>query len=145
MELNINDFKNLMNGGIGAMREGIENREKILDGIGKLKDNVNKEFEKFKDTLSFYTVDDILNHNYEVFNYSNLYEYFKNQTESEDLYELMESLLSENSIDIIINFLNQENILYQFYQENLKYDSGDMTSTWEDINDLIINYIKNYC
>ena len=141
MELNINDLRNLMNGGIGAMREGIENREKILEGIKNLKQNVNKEFMDFKDTLSFYTVDDILNHNYEIFNYSNLYEYFKTGV----IEDLLDVLLSEIPIGDIMNFLNQENILYQLYQENLKCDSGDMTSTWDDINELIINYIKNYC
>ena len=138
MELNINDLRNLMNGGIGAIREGIENREKILEGIKNLKYNVNKEFENFKDTLSFYTVDDILNHNYEIFNYSNLYEYFKTGV----VEDLLDVLLSEIPIDNIMNFLNQENILYELYQENLRYDSGDMTSTWDDINELIINYIK---
>lgn len=144
MELTKKDFENLMfNGGINAMREGLEYKQIICEEITKLQERVKKEFEELKHEIDEMSTDDIIFYNYKIYTYCNLHLFFT-ENEPEMLYNyLINELISEYGItknQIGIFFL-QNNILYQLYEADLNYDTGSQTGSWEDIKFLI----KDFC
>lgn len=145
MELTIRDLENLMfNGGINAMRKGLEYKQIICEEITKLQDRVKKEFEEFKHEIYEMTTDDIIFYNYKIYTYCNLHLFFTEHT-PEQLYDYMYDKMLENRItknQIGIFFL-KNNIIYELYEADLNYDTGSQTGSWEDISYLIIDYLKS--
>ncbi len=145
MELTIRDLQNLMNGGITKMREGLEYKQTICEELEKLQERIKKEFEEFKHEIDTMSTDDIIYNNYKIYTYCNLYHFFTEQ-DSETIYnQLIIRLLEDNfSKDKISYFFLIENILYQLYDADLSYDSGPQTGTFDDIINLIVDFLYIY-
>ena len=145
MELSIKDLENLMfNGGINAMREGLEYKQIICEEITKLQERVKKEFEELKHEIDEMTTDDIILNNYKIYTYYNLYLFFTEQ-EPEMIYDdliikLLEECITKNQIG---QFFLINNILYQLYDGDLSYDTGSQTGSYDDIINLIIDFCRD--
>lgn len=145
MELTIRDLENLMfNGGINAMREGLEYKQIICEEITKLQERVKKEFEELKHEIDEMTTDDIIFYNYKIYTYCNLHLFFTEHS-PEQLYdyvidELLKANISKNQIGI---FFLKNNIMAELYETDCNYDTGSQTGSWEDIKYLLIDYCKS--
>lgn len=142
MEITIRDLENLMfNGGINAMREGLEYKQIICEEITKLQERVKKEFEELKHEIDEMTTDDIIFYNYKIYTYCNLHLFFTDPN-PEDLYDLLIVQLLNKGVtkDQISYFLLIKNVLYQLYEYDLNYDSGSQTNSWNDITDMIFDF-----
>lgn len=145
MELSIKDLENLMfNGGINAMREGLEYKKIICEEITKLQERVKKEFEELRHEIDEMSTDDIIFYNYKIYTYCNLHLFFTEHT-PEQLYDhmydkMLENSITKNQIDI---FFLKNNIIHELYEADLNYDTGSQTGSWEDISYLIIDYLKS--
>ena len=145
MELTIRDLENLMfNGGINAMREGLEYKQIICEEITKLQERVKKEFEELKHEIDEMTTDDIIFYNYKIYTYCNLHLFFTEHS-PEQLYdyvidELLKANISKNQIGI---FFLKNNILAELYEADCNYDTGAQPGSWEDIKYLLIDYCKS--
>lgn len=145
MELTIRDLENLMfNGGINAMREGLEYKQIICEEIQKLQECVNKEFEELKHEIDEMSTDDIIFYNYKIYTYCNLHLFFTEHS-PEQLYdyvidELLKANISKNQISI---FFLKNNIMAELYEADCNYDTGSQTGSWEDIKYLLIDYCKS--
>jgi hypothetical protein len=145
MELTIKDLENLMfNGGINAMREGLEYKQIICEEITKLQERVKKEFEALKHEIDEMTTDDIILNNYKIYTYYNLYLFFI-EHEPEMIYDnlivkLLEECITKNQIG---QFFLINNILYQLYDGDLSYDTGSQTGSYDDIINLIIDFCSD--
>ena len=113
MEITIRDLENLMfNGGINAMREGLEYKQIICEEIQKLQERVNKEFEELKHEIDEMTTDDVMFYNYKIYTYCNLHLFFT-EHDPEQLYdyvidELLKNNVSKNQIGILFLKNNTE-------------------------------------
>lgn len=145
MEITINDLKNLMNGGIIAMREGLNYKQIICEEIEKLQNRVKKEFEEFKNEIDKMSIDDVIFWNYKIYTYCNLNLFFT-ENDPEQIYDeliikLLEEDVTKNQID---QFFLIDNILYQLYDHDLNYDLGSQTRSYEDIVNLIIDFCEDF-
>lgn len=152
-ELIIDDFKALMEGGISAMRENIEAREKekikifyLVNGFQK---RVKEEYVLFKKNIINEVMNDssmIFYHNIRIYTIMNLYSFF---CEQEPL-ELWDSLtmITTGRFKItdeeLKKFLQVENILETLYEFEVSYDSECHTDTWNNICFMIEEYIEEH-
>ena len=145
MELTIRDLKNLMfDGGINAMREGLEYKQIICEEITKLQERVKKEFEELRHEIDEMTTDDVIFNNYKIYTYCNLHLFFT-EHEPEMLYDdlivkLLEEGITKNQIG---QFFLIHNILYHLYEYDCNYDEGSQTNSWNDIIKMIIDFCNS--
>lgn len=151
-EITREDLQMLMNGGIGAMRENIEKRQKegsiIFSLTNNLQEKVEAEWKNFKKNFFELVVKDYTNaekYNFEFYTKKNLYEFFCNQ-ESSDLWELFESIQDGKNITKteIMNFINLDHILENLYQFELEYDVEIHTDTYDNILFMIGDFISDF-
>lgn len=141
MELITNDFINLMNGGISAMRQGIEER-KIL--IVEFQTRVKEEYINFKKEMLLKSKEQIFMDNIKIYTIQNLFLFFCNHNSSE-LWDFMSLNCLGTDLEIkeeeIIEFFKTENILHKLYDFEINYDAESHTDTWENICQMISEFI----
>lgn len=152
-EITLEDLKALMNGGISAMRENIESREKkrvqLFHIVRKLQKNIREEYALFKNAYIEEVKKDatyILNNNFELYTKMNLYMFFCDQTPL-DLWDTLTMVTTgrfEITDEELIKFLQIDNILEALYNFEVSYDSEIHTDTWNNICFMIEEYIEEY-
>lgn len=141
MELITNDFKNLMNGGISAMRQGIEERTNL---IVEFQSRVNDEYINFEKEMLLKSKEQILMEYIKTYTIKNLYLFFHNLNPSE-LWNVMSLNCLGTDLEIkdteLIEFFKIDNILHKFYNFEITYDSESHTDTSENICKMISEFI----
>lgn len=141
MELITNDFINLMNGGISAMRQGIEERKNL---IVEFQTRVKEEYINFKKEMLLKSKEQIFMDNIKIYTIQNLFLFFCNNNPSE-LWNFMSLNCLGTDLEIkdteLIEFFKIDNILHKLYNFEITYDSENHTDTWENICKMISEFI----
>ena len=141
MELITNDLRNLMNGGISAMRQGIEERTNL---IVEFQSRVNDEYINFEKEMLLKSKEQIFRNNGEIYTKMNLFLFFHDQSPSE-LWDFMSLNCLGTDLEIkdteLIEFFKIDNILHKLYNFEITYDSEIHTDTWENICQMISEFI----
>lgn len=141
MELITNDLRNLMNGGISAMRQGIEERTNL---IVEFQSRVNDEYINFEKEMLLKSKEQIFRNNTEIYTKMNLFLFFHNQKPFE-LWNFIILNCQGTDLEIkeeeIIEFFKIENILHKLYDFEINYDAESHTDTWENICQMISEFI----
>lgn len=149
----IDDFRALMNGGINAMRNSIEEREKkkvkIFHIVREFQKKVNEEYISFKNKCIKETIKNpefSFMKNFEIYTKMNLFIFFCNQ-ESLELWKYIEGIQEGRhniTEDELLHFLQLDEILETLYRFETEYDSEIHTDTWDNICFMIEEYIDEY-
>ena len=141
MELITNDFINLMNGGISAMRQGIEERT-IL--IVEFQSRVNDEYTNFEKEMLLKPKKQIFMDYIKIYIIRNLFSFFHDLKPSE-LWNVMSLNCLGTDLEIkdteLIEFFKIDNILHKLYNFEITYDSESHTDTSENICKMISEFI----
>lgn len=152
-ELTIDDFRALMNGGISAMRESIEEREKkkvkIFHVVNDFQKKVKEEYIEFKRIMIKETTknpDFSFMKNFEIYTKMNLFMFFCDQEPLElwDTLTMVTTGRFEITDEELIQFLQIDYILEILYNFETDYDSECHTDTWNNICFMIEEYIDEY-
>lgn len=141
MELIVNDFINLMNGGISAMRQGIE---EIKNLIVEFQSRVNDEYTNFEKEMLLKPKKQIFMDYIKIYTIRNLFLFFHDLKPSE-LWNVMSLNCLGTDLEIkeeeIIKFFKIDNILHKLYNFEITYDSESHTDTSENICKMISEFI----
>lgn len=152
-EVTIDDFRKLIEGGIGAMRENIEKREKkkvqIFHTVNEFQKKTKEEYISFKNKCKKETIKNpefSFMKNFEIYTKMNLFMFFCEQ-EPLELWKHLE-MIQEGSHNItedeLLHFIQLDNVLEVLYQFEVEYDSEVHTDTWDNICFMIEEYIDEY-
>lgn len=127
--------------GVGKAREIIEQEEReeyeMEEKIRGMIENIEKEYEAFRDDMqNNHSIEEVFNSAYKICTYNDLFMYFQN----EDMLEIGEFIQSVFHGKDINKFITKNHILASLYDFLMDCEYG-YTETWEDIQDLIRNYI----